>query len=260
MNHTSTAIFGILFIFLMTTLGACVVFVIKNKPNQKFNSILSGLSAGIMFAASFWSLLLPALELAERHCTAKIVPVVFGFLLGAAFINLVEHIFAVSQNNSNNSKSQNALSAKSFRFFVAVTLHNIPEGLSVGFAFGSAALLGTQSSLVAALGLAVGIGIQNFPEGAAVALPFFALTGNKGKSFAVGSLSGAVEPVFAVLGLFLASSLTFIQPWLLSFAAGAMIFAVVDDLLPESKKESSTLSTWCFVFGFVLMMILDVVL
>lgn len=150
---------------------------------------------------------------------------------------------------------------KPMKMFLAVTIHNIPEGLAVGFAFGAASVIGEKSAYLAALGLAVGMAIQNFPEGAAVSLPMKTVTGSKLKAFAYGTFSGAVEPVFALIGYMLASEIEILQPWLLAFAAGAMIFVVVEDLIPDSKMEEHPhLGTWGIMGGFVIMMILDVAL
>lgn len=256
MNQTLITIFGITFIFLMTCLGAALVFFFKNKPSVKTNALLIGFASGIMLAASIWSLLLPSIELSNSWGKFCFVPAFIGFIFGGFFLVLLDK-FIPKQNGINSNIEQGKLA----KLMIAITVHNIPEGLAVGFAFGAAAAASTNSAFLSALGLAVGIGIQNFPEGAAVSLPYSSLTGKKAKAFLLGSLSGAVEPVFAILGFFLASSLTIIQPWLLSFAAGAMIFVVSEELIPDSQTDLNPhIGTWGVMLGFSLMMILDVAL
>ena len=170
---------------------------------------------------------------------------------------LVPHI----HKSSDKEEGVKSNLSKTTKLFLAVTIHNVPEGLAVGFAFGGAALIGTKAAFLGALALAIGLGIQNFPEGAALSLPMEAETKNKNKAFLFGAASGVVEPISAVIGYFLATVLTTLQPWLLSFAAGAMIFVVVEDLIPEAKlDEHSHLGTWAVMIGFVVMMVLDIAL
>ncbi len=261
MNGTLITIAGILFIFVMTTLGSSLVFFIKKEPSKNFNSVFLGFASGIMIAASVWSLLLPSIEMSNYLNTFKFLPSLIGFLLGAVFLTLLDKTAGWFSNSSNSKGFSNFSLKKSTKLFLAVTIHNIPEGLAVGFAFGFAATLATQPELYSALGLAIGIGIQNFPEGAAVSLPMVTSEKSKNMAFMFGTLSGAVEPVFAVLGYFLAYKIQFIQPWLLSFAAGAMIFVVAEDLIPDSKlNDTSHLGTWGVILGFAIMMVLDIAL
>lgn len=247
-------IIGFSIIFLMTTLGALCVYFLK-KPSLLANMLTIGFASGIMLSASIWSLLIPSIEYAqEQYEKVFILPVLIGFLLGCAFMVLLDKITG-HFSNLQKDKGKN----KAFKLFTAVTVHNIPEGLAVGFAFGSA--FATTQNFVPALLIAIGIALQNFPEGLAVALPMHKTLNNKNKAFVFGTLSGIVEPIFAILGFFLASQLTFLMPWLLSFSAGAMIYVVIEELLPELHiNEKTTIGTWAFILGFVLMMTLDLCL
>ncbi len=262
-------VFGIAFIFTMTTLGAAVVFFFKGEISPKFNSFFLGFASGVMIAASVWSLLLPSIEQSRmNYGKLAFLPAAIGFILGGVFLVLlekfVEKIQRKAQNCANieqNVADRLSTRKKSFRLFLAVTLHNIPEGLAVGFAFGAAATIGTVAAYLVALGLAVGIGLQNFPEGAAISLPMKASSKNNAIAFLWGAASGIAEPIFAVLGYFLAAYLTGIQPWLLAFSAGAMVFVAAEDLIPDSKWEQSPrLGAWGVLIGFVVMMTLDVAL
>ena len=262
MNQTVIAAVGIGFIFLMTALGSALVFFFKKEISPKVNTLFLGFASGIMVAASVWSLLIPALEVAtESWGSWSFVPAAAGFLLGGLFLVLLDKLVPHFHSGTNEEEGPRTSLKKSTKLFLAVTIHNIPEGLAVGFAFGGALAGGESAGILAALGLALGIGIQNFPEGAAVSLPMKTVTGSRGKAFLYGMGSGAVEPLAAVIGLLLASALTSIMPWLLSFAAGAMIFVVVEDLIPDAKlAEHPHLGTWGAMAGFALMMILDVAL
>lgn len=254
MNHLLMTICGIAFIFLMTTLGAALVFCFKKEFSPRLNAAFFGLASGIMLAASVWSLLLPAMEQAEGLWKrAALFPVVVAFLFGGVVLLFLDNLFPSFQKSKNRFG----------KLFLAVSLHNIPEGLAVGFAFGVASSLGTPAAYASALSLAVGVGVQNLPEGAAVSLPMRALYGSKGKGFLFGMLSGLPEPVFAILGYFLAAQIRSLQPWLLAFSAGAMIFVVIDDMIPEMKSQESgriSLGSCCAMLGFAIMMTLDVIL
>ncbi|MBR2375786.1 MAG: ZIP family metal transporter [Clostridia bacterium] len=253
MNHTLMTVLGIGFIFLMTALGASFVYFFKREFSEKLTALLFGFASGIMLAASVWSLLLPAIE--QSTGRFPFIPATVGFLCGGLLIILL----AKQMERVKEKSNEDASSLKYMKLFFAVTLHNIPEGLAVGFAFGAASAIGSTAAYVTALGLAFGIGIQNFPEGAAVALPLKSTFKSRKKAFFYGAMSGIVEPFFAVLGYFLAAYLQILQPWLLSFAAGAMVFVVAEDLLPESKTERSAFLCACGVMvGFALMMALDV--
>ena len=257
MSNTAITIMGICFIFLMTSLGACLVFFFKQTTSQKWSTIFFGFSSGIMIAASIWSLLLPAIQLSDHMKEFKFIPSLVGFIIGGLFLMSIDAISSAMQKQ----KEKPFCVEKSTKLFLAVTIHNIPEGLAVGFAFGAAAIISTRQAFLSALGLAIGIGIQNFPEGAAVSLPLISKGKTKIKAFFIGVLSGVVEPVFAIVGYFLASHIQFIQPWLLAFAAGAMLFVVTEDLIPSAKSQTSPhLGTWSIMLGFAIMMVLDVAL
>lgn len=254
------AIIGISIIFLCTTIGALFVFFFKNKSiSPKLNRIFVGFAAGVMLCASFTSLIVPALESEVTYMPVWIV-VAISLVLGAGFLWLIDKIvphFHVSENKDEGLPSRGL--SKTSKMFLAVTIHNVPEGLSVGIAFGVAlANPGNHVLLVGALLLAIGIGLQNIPEGAVVALPIKGETGSSFKAFLFGAFSGAVEPVAAVLGLFLAMQIQAIMPWSLAFAAGCMIYVVAEEMIPEMKSEEHDhFGVWSFIFGFIIMLILD---
>lgn len=263
MSNTLITALGIIFIFAMTTLGSASVFLFKKGASDKLNSLFLGLSSGVMIAASVWSLLLPAMSQAEECGWENIsfIPVAIGLVIGSLFLIFIEKICFLIQKERHKDISPQSFMKKSTKLFLAVTVHNIPEGLSVGLAFGNAFVTGGENGFILALALAIGIGVQNLPEGAAISLPMAKGLGSKWKAFGFGALSGAVEPVMAVIGILLSTVLTPIMPWLLAFSAGAMIYVVIEELLPESKeKTNSKISTWGFIAGFVIMMILDVAL
>lgn len=249
---TYYTILGICLIFFGTTLGSAISFIFKHDINVKLNSIILGASAGIMLAASIFGLLLPSLEQSSDYGTLSFLPASVGVLLGAFFLIFINYIGKKTKNSS--------LKHKNSKMFLAVLIHNIPEGIAVGASFGSAFMINEPFAFTSAMMLAFGIAMQNIPEGMAVSLPISRSTGNRFKGFYMGVLSGVVEPVFAIMGFFLASRITFIMPWLLAFACGNMLLSVVDDLIPESKIENSSIGVISFIFGFIIMMILDVVL
>lgn len=238
---------GITIIFVATTIGALSVMLVKAEVSDNFNGCVLGLASGIMIASSIWSLLLPAINICKG--TVRFIAPSVGFLLGGLFLGYLNKKLPLIVSNDGASRP--------LKLFIAVTIHNIPEGLAVGFAFGGARQGDEISLYCSALMLAIGIAVQNIPEGVAVALPYKSLLGKK--AFFVGMLSGAVEPLFAVIGFFLATKLLFLQPWFLSFASGAMIFVVVSDLIPEAtiKNSKNQVAIW-FLIGFVIMMFLDV--
>ena len=253
-------IVGISLIFICTTLGALFVFFIRKKEiSPKLNKIFTGFAAGVMFSASFFSLIKPALESNVTYMPSWLV-VVISIVLGAGFLwgidKLTPHFHA--QENKEEGLPVKRMS-KTSKMFLAVTIHNVPEGLSVGIAFGVALSQQNNASLlVGALLLAIGIGIQNIPEGAVVSLPIKGETGSSGKAFLFGMLSGAVEPIAAVLGLFLAMQIQGIMPWALAFAAGCMIYVVAEEMIPEMTSEGHDhFGVWSFIIGFVIMLALD---
>lgn len=260
MSDNLYAVIGILLIFICTTLGAFFVFFIKKDISQKLNSIFVGFAAGVMLSASFFSLINPALAFETKIPSWLIVGL--SLIFGAGFLWIIDKIvphFHVKENQEEGLKS-NKLN-KTSKMFLAVTIHNIPEGLSVGIAFGVALTSpNNHLLLIGALLLAIGIGIQNIPEGAVVALPIVSETKSRKKAFLFGMASGAVEPVAAAIGLFLAMQIEAIMPYALAFAAGCMIYVVAEEMIPEmTGDEHSHIGVWSFIFGFVLMMILDTI-
>ena len=254
------AIIGISLIFICTTLGSMFVFFFKKKEISKtLNRIFIGFAAGVMISASFFSLIKPALETEVNYMPSWAI-VGISVILGAGFLWLIDKIvphFHVGENEEEGLKSEGL--SKTSKMFLAVTIHNVPEGLSVGIAFGVAlANPNNYALLIGALLLAIGIGIQNIPEGAVVALPVKGETGSSPKAFLFGMGSGAVEPIAAVVGLFLAMQIQSIMPWALAFAAGCMIYVVFEEMIPEMKGEGHDhFGVWSSLFGFVIMMVLD---
>ena len=253
-------ILGLSIIFLCTTIGALFVFFIRKKEiSPRLNKILTGFAAGVMFSASFFSLIKPALEYDGYFMPLWLV-VAISIILGGLFLwgidKLVPH-FHVNENKDEGLSTKKM--SKTSKMFLAVTIHNIPEGLSVGIAFGVAlALGGSIELLTSALLLAIGIGIQNIPEGAVVSLPINAETESNTKAFMFGMFSGIVEPIAGLIGLFLAMQIQSIMPWALAFAAGCMIYVVVEEMIPEMTSDGHDhYGVWSFVLGFVIMMILD---
>lgn len=250
------------FTFLMTALGAAVVFFFRNEINPKIQRIFLGFAAGVMIAASVWSLLIPAIEEAEQKGQIGWIPAAGGFILGILFLmgldSLLPHLHPGSAEPEGMATSWKRTTLLVF----AVTLHNIPEGMAVGLSFALAAQNGNDpAAITAAAALALGIGIQNFPEGAAVALPLRQEGMSSTKAFLMGSLSGLVELVFGVLVVLAAGFIQPLMPWMLAFAAGAMMYVVVEELIPEAHLgEHSNVGTMGVMAGFIVMMILDVAL
>ena len=244
MSDTAQVIFGICFIFLMTSLGSGLVFLFKNKIGDKTNKLLVGLSSGIMIAASVWSLLIPSIEAAGSW-----IPAVTGFLVGTAAMMLLDTL--VPDFDLNTDKEPKL--GENLMLFVAVTLHNIPEGMAVGVAF--AGLISGIIPLSEALTLSIGIAVQNFPEGTIISAPLVTDGMSKKRAFLYGVISGAVEPVASVLTVLLTWLVAPILPYVLSFAAGAMIYVVSHELIPEAKSRVGTAGT---AVGFAIMMLLDV--
>ena len=256
MSNIAITIIGIAFIFLMTTLGSLVVFIFKRLIKDKIKSLMLGFASGLMIATSVWSMLLPAISQSEGYGVFSFLPATLGVILGCLFLVVLDKIIPWILSRKKEDEGNYV---KSQKLFLAVTIHNIPEGLAVGLAFGSAFVVGQTSAFLSALWLAVGIGIQNFPEGTTVALTIKDMTGSRKRGFWYGFLSGVVEPIVAVLGIFLATIISQIMPWLLSFAAGAMLFVVVEELMPDIKvADKGKIGSWGFIAGFILMMILDV--
>jgi ZIP family zinc transporter len=261
-NPIVLAVAATLFTWAITALGAAMVFFFKTINKKVLNAML-GFAAGVMIAASFWSLLNPAIEIAEKNGHTPWIPAVVGFLLGGAFLLAFDKILPHLHLRWPLEKAEGIKTSwsRSVLLVLAITLHNIPEGLAIGIAFGSLASHATTEMLIGALVLAFGIGLQNFPEGAAVSIPLRREGLSRRKAFYYGQLSGAVEPIAGFLGAYLVSFVSPILPYALSFAAGAMIFVVIEELIPESQAGDETdLSTIGAMLGFAIMMWLDVAL
>lgn len=262
MNPILWAAIGTGFTFLMTTLGAAMVFFFRKEMKDGIQRAFLGFAAGVMIAASVWSLLIPAIEEVTEKGGIGWIPASGGFILGALFMlgldSLLPHLHPGNKEPEGVSTSWR----RTTLLFFAVTLHNIPEGMAVGLSFALAAQKeGSMALGTAAFALAIGIGIQNFPEGAAISLPLRKEGASAKRAFAMGSLSGIVEPVFGIAVTLVAAQIQPIMPWLLSFAAGAMIFVVVEELIPEAHLgEHSHVGTIGVLVGFLVMMVLDVAL
>lgn len=256
------ALFATLFTWAVTALGSAFVFIGKTVTRKLLVAML-GFAAGVMIAASFFSLLLPAIDMAEASGVPGWLPAIVGFLAGGAFLFLIDKLLphlhqglAMNQAEGIKTKWQ-----RSVLLVLAITLHNIPEGLAVGVAFGAVAAGVPSASLTSAIALAIGIGLQNFPEGMAVSMPLRGEGLSKGKAFFLGQLSGVVEPIAGVLGALAVIAMRPILPYALSFAAGAMIYVVVEELIPESQRDTNTdIATIGLMLGFALMTFLDVAL
>lgn len=252
---------GLMIPFTGTTLGSAMVFFMKNQLNKKLEKLLLGFAAGVMIAASMWSLLIPSIDMATEQGKIAWVPATVGFLLGMAFLLLLDSIIPHLHIESRQPEGIKAKMKKTTMMVFAVTLHNVPEGMAVGVTFAGALLGDSQITMAGAMSLALGIAIQNFPEGAIISMPLKSEGMSKRRAFVYGTLSGLVEPVAAVLTIFLAQMIVPLLPYFLAFAAGAMIYVVVEELIPESQAgEHSNISTIGVAAGFVIMMILDVAL
>ena len=252
---------GLAIPFLGTTLGSAMVFIMKNKINNKIEKLLLGFASGVMIAASIWSLIMPSIDMAEEQGVISWIPATIGFLLGIFFLLILDSIIPHLHLNSNEPEGMKAKIKKTTMMVLAVTLHNIPEGMAVGVVFAGAISGNTGISMAGAFALAIGIAIQNFPEGAIISMPLKSEGMSKLKAFWYGTLSGIVEPIGAVLTMLFTNLVVPGLPYFLSFAAGAMIYVVVEELIPESQTgEHSNIGTIGVAIGFVIMMILDVAL
>ena len=252
---------GILIPFAGTSLGAACVLFMKKGLNERIQRVLTGFAAGVMVAASIWSLLLPAIEQSESMGKLSFFPAVVGFWIGVLFLLALDHLIPHLHVGSEQSEGPKSKLGRTTMMVLAVTLHNIPEGMAVGVMYAGLLAGNTKITAASALALSLGIAIQNFPEGAIISLPLRAEGESKGKAFLGGVLSGVVEPVGAVLTIIAAQLIIPALPYLLSFAAGAMLYVVVEELIPEmSQGEHSNIGTVFFAVGFSLMMVLDVAL
>lgn len=256
-----------LFTWGCTIIGSAFVFFFK-QVNQKWLDSMMGFAAGVMIAASFWSLLEPSLDYAESsYGTWNWIPAAIGFLTGGFFIRLIDYLVPhLHLDKSSVTEAEGVIQhkglSKSMLLFLAITIHNIPEGLAIGVAFGAiSSFADTSTALMGAIGLAIGIGLQNVPEGSALSMPIRGEGASRKKAFWYGAMSAIVEPIAAVIGAIFVLSMTAVLPYALAFAAGAMIFVVVEELIPESQSNGNTdIATLSLMAGFVIMMILDVAL
>ena len=252
---------GLMIPFIGTTMGSACVFIMKDKMNDKIQRALTGFAAGVMVAASIWSLLIPAMEQSDGMGAMAFLPAAIGFMAGILFLLFLDEIIPHLHMNSEQAEGPHSNLKKSTMLVLAVALHNLPEGMAVGVVYAGFLTGETGITLMGALALSLGIAIQNFPEGAIISMPLKSEGVSKGKSFLYGTLSGAVEPIGAFLTILLAKQVTPFLPYFLSFAAGAMMYVVVEELIPEmSEGEHSNIGTIVFSIGFILMMALDVAL
>ena len=251
-----TTFYGILIPFLGTTLGAACVFFLRRALGDRLQRALTGFAAGVMVAASVWSLLIPAIDQSAALGRLSFLPAAVGFWIGVAFLLLLDRVIPHLHRNAGQAEGPRTQLQRT-TMILAVTLHNIPEGMAVGVVYAGYLTGAAQISAAGALALSLGIAIQNFPEGAAVALPLRQGGWSRPRAFVGGMLSGAVEPVFGVLAALAAAGVDPLMPWLLSFAAGAMLYVVVEELIPQAHSRAGTCG---FVMGFLVMMVLDVAL
>lgn len=252
---------GLLVPLLGTMLGSAFVFFMKGEMSVRLQKSLLGFASGVMVAASVWSLLIPAMDMESESGKWAVMPAAVGFLLGMGFLLLIDCLTPHLHIGTDKPEGLRSQLSRTAMLALAVTIHNLPEGMAVGVVFAGADSTVSNISLSSALAVSVGIAIQNIPEGAIISMPMRAEGNSRLRSFLIGSLSGAVEPIGAVAVLLLASLLVPVLPYMLAFAAGAMFYVVIEELIPEaSSGQHSNLSTIGFAFGFVLMMVLDVVM
>lgn len=247
--------------FLGTALGAACVFFMRDSMKGRLQNTLIGFAAGVMVAASIWSLLTPSIELTGKTGFMSVVPAVTGFLIGIFFLLSLDTFIPHQHIQNSESEGPKSGLSKTTKLVLAITLHNIPEGMAVGVVLAAALRDASQVPMAAAIALAIGMSIQNFPEGAIVSMPLRSAGNSQKKSFWLGVLSGCVEPVFAVATILITDAILPGLPYILAFSAGAMMYVVVEELIPDTQEgEHSNLGTIGFAVGFVLMMVLDVVL
>lgn len=258
---TMVMLVGLMITLLGTMLGSAFVFFMKEEMSVQLQKLLLGFASGVMVAASVWSLLIPAMEMESKGGFWSVVPAAVGFLIGIGFLLLIDELTPHLHFDTDKPEGMRAHLSKTAMLALAVTIHNLPEGMAVGVVFAGAGDSAAHISLASAISLSLGIAIQNIPEGAIISMPMRAAGNSRRKSFLLGTLSGVVEPLGAIAVILLASLLTPALPYMLAFAAGAMFYVVVEELIPEaSSGQHSNLSTIGFAIGFVLMMVLDVVM
>ena len=254
-------IIGLMIPFLGTTLGSAMVFLMRNQINKKVEKLLLGFASGVMIAASIWSLIIPSIEMSEGQGIITVVPAAIGFMLGVIFLLVLDSLIPHLHLKTDKPEGIKSKLKRTTMMVLAVTLHNIPEGMAVGVVFAGMLASNTGITVAGAIALSVGIAIQNFPEGAIISMPLKEEGISKIRAFLYGTLSGIVEPIAAIITILLTGIVLPILPYLLSFAAGAMIYVVVEELIPESQAgEHSNIGTIGVAIGFVVMMILDVAL
>ena len=256
-----TLVIGLLIPVVGTILGAAFVFFMKDEMSPRIQKLLLGFASGVMVAASVWSLLIPAMEMEAAKEAWSVLPAAIGFLMGMGFLLLLDELTPHLHLGTDKPEGLRSHLSRTAMLALAVTIHNLPEGMAVGVVFAGADEGAAGLSLASALAVSIGIAIQNVPEGAIISMPMRAAGNSRWRSFAIGSLSGAVEPLGGLAVVLLASLMTPVLPYMLAFAAGAMFYVVVEELIPEASEGAhSNLSTIGFAIGFVLMMVLDVVM
>lgn len=261
MNETIKILVGIIIPLAGTVLGAAMVFFLKGEMKPFIQRLLLGFASGVMIAASVWSLLIPAIKMTEEQGGIAWLPAVVGFLLGIGFLLLLDSVIPHLHIDSDKPEGKKSKLGKNTMLVLAVTLHNIPEGMAVGVVFAGVLANSATISAAGAFALAIGIAIQNFPEGAIISMPLIGNGVSKRRAFSYGVLSGVVEPIGAIITILLTSLIIPVLPYILAFAAGAMIYVVVEELIPEAQSgEHSNIGTIGVAIGFALMMFLDVAL
>ena len=252
---------GVLIPFIGTTFGACLVLFMKKNLSTLVEKALNGFAVGVMVAASIWSLIIPAIEQSQYMGKLSFIPATVGFWIGILFLLMLDHIIPHLHQHSEEAEGPKSNFSRTTKMVLAVTLHNIPEGMAVGVVYAGWLADSSQISIMSALVLSIGIAIQNIPEGAVISMPLHANGVSKKKAFIYGTLSGAVEPIGAIITIILSGIIIPVLPYLLSFAAGAMLYVVVEELIPEmSQGKHTDIGTVMFAVGFSLMMVLDVAL
>lgn len=261
MNDSTKVIIGILIPLLGTTLGAGVVFFLKKEMKANLQKAMLGFASGVMIAASVWSLIIPAIEMAENQGVIPWLPAAVGFLLGVGFLLVLDSIIPHLHTHADKPEGPKTSLGKSTMLVLAVTLHNIPEGMAVGVVFAGVMAGNAGITMAAAFVLSIGIALQNLPEGAVISMPLLGQGMSKKRAFTLGMMSGVVEPISALVTIAVTAIIVPVLPYILAFAAGAMIYVVVEELIPEAQLgEHSNVGTVSTAIGFVIMMVLDVAL